>query len=1238
VAYLVPQGGDASGFSVTDLRESLGRSLPYYMIPSGWVLLDALPLNANGKVDRRALPAPDGVRPDLGAVYVAPRTALEEVVAGIWCEVLRIERVGVQDNFFTLGGHSLLATQVGSRVREAFGVELPLRSLFEKPTVAALALEIESLRSGERRFQAPPLKPVAREGGLPPSFAQERLWFLDQLQPGLTAYNVPAPVRLVGRLAVGALVEALREIVRRHEALRTVFHLPAGEAEPVQAILPAAAVPLPLVDLSAVPPAPREAEARRLAATQTRLPFDLARGPLLRAALLRLAGPEGPQGPEHVLLLCLHHIATDGWSMGVLMREVAALYDAFSSGLPSPLAELPVQYADYAAWQRGWLAGEVLEAQIAYWKQALRGVPPLLDLPTDRPRPPVQTFRGAHRPAFFPPEVAEPLRQLGRTQGLTSFMVLLAALHCLLHRVSGQGVVAVGSPTANRGRAELEGIIGFFANTLVLAGDLTDEPAFRDLLAQVRETSLGAYAHQDLPFEKLVEELAPERSLAHTPLFQVLFVFQGAAAPAATPPAAGGLALSPLAAEMGAAKFDLTLEVEERGKGFAASLEFNTDLFDGATIDRLLGHFRALLEAVLAAPEGRVAELSLLSAVERRQIVVEWNATGRELPEGFVHEWIAAQAKRSPQAVAVACGSESLTYEELDRRANGLAWRLRRLGIGPEMRVGIALERSIEMVVGVLGVLKAGGAYVPLDPSYPAERLAFMREDARLNVLLSGGDPPEESAEAPESGVGPQNAAYVIYTSGSTGRPKGVQIPHGALANFLTSMAGKPGLGADDRLLAVTSLSFDIAGLELYLPLTVGGRIVLANREDTADGRRLQALIAESGITVLQATPATWRLLLESGWQGGEGLKALCGGEALSPVLAAALRQRVSSLWNVYGPTETTVWSTVEEIRSDGPILIGRPIANTEAYVVDGENQPVPVGVPGELLLGGAGLARGYLDRPELTAEKFVPNPFGDSGSRLYRTGDLARWRVAGVLECLGRIDHQVKVRGFRIELGEIEATLRRHPQVGEAVLVARGEPGEQNLVAYVAAQEGAGGAPEVDELRSFLSAKLPAYMVPWAFVVLPALPLTANGKIDRRALPDPEREAWGAAPEIEEPRSAMERTIAGIWRQLLRLDRVGIDDNFFDSGGHSLLAVRLYHQLKSATGREFPLVALFEHTTIRALARYLEAGEAAPASRLRGQDRGARRREAAAGRRRGRPGAIDSGDAGAMDHDPQEL
>ncbi len=1231
-----------------ELRAFLRARLPEYMVPAAFVLLDRVPMTPNGKVDRRALA---GLRPRPAArtERVAPRTPAEEILAGIWERLLKTEGVGAHDNFFELGGHSLLAAQVVSRVREAFAVELPLRALFESPTLAGLAERIEAAR-GAGAAVAPPIAHVPRDRRLLLSFGQQRLWFLDQLEPGGVAYNMPYAVRLSGPLDAGALAASLTEIVRRHEALRTVFHLPAGpegEDEPAQRILPPAPAALPRVDLRALSEA-AEAEARRLAAEEARRPFDLARGPLLRSALLRLAED------EHVLVLGLHHIVSDGWSMEVLIAETAALYGAFAAGRPSPLPELPVQYADYADWQRRWLAGEVLAAHLTYWRGALAGAPPLLDLPTDRPRPPMQTFRGARRAAVLPAATAEAVRELGRSQGITGFMALLAALQALLHRLSGQPVVAVGSPVANRSRAEIEGLIGFFANTLVFAVDLTGGPSFRALLERVREVALGAYAHQDLPFEKLVEELAPERSLAHAPLFQVMLSFQSAAGPAAAPALPEGLTLSPLEAGAAAAKFDLTLSVEERGRRLALALDYNTDLFDAATAGRWLEHLRALLEGVLAAPEETVGVLPLLDAHQRAQLLAEWNDTAAVSPAwACLHELFLEQARRSPEAPAVIAPEGSLTRRELAERVGRLADHLRARGAGPEVLVGVCMERSLDLVVGILGVLAAGAAYLPLDSAYPRERLDFMLADAaaplvltqervlaRLDLEESGNGPrwicldrdwPAIAAApaAPPSGVRPDNLAYLIYTSGSTGRPKGVALTHRNAVALLSWASGIYPQADRAGVLASTSICFDLSVFELFLPLCHGGAVVVAE-----NALHLPRLAAAPRVTLVNTVPSAIAELVR-----GEGLPAsvrtvVLAGEPLPRKLVDEIYATgsVGRVMNLYGPSEDATYSTYATIDRDGGFPpIGRPVGEGWIYLLDAALQPVPMGVPGEMLLGGAGLARGYLGRPELTAERFVPDPFsGEPGARLYRTGDLARFRPDGEILFLGRLDHQVKLRGFRIELGEIEATLRLHPGVAEALVVARGGLEDLRLIAYVVGREGE--APPVEELRAFLRAKLPPHMVPWAFVPLAAFPLNANGKIDRKALPEPGRAAWGAPVETAEPRSEMERRVAAVWRELLGLDQVGIHDNFFDSGGHSLLAVRVCSRLKRDLGREIPLVALFEHPTVGALARHLEEGTATePASRQRGQDRGARRREALAARRR--PGGNS-----VTDHETQEL
>ena len=1038
----------------------------------------------------------------------------------------------------------------------------------------------------------------------PVSFAQQRLWFLDQLEPESSFYNIPAAVRLTGPLNMAALKGSLNEIVRRHESLRTTFETINGE--PAQVVVPSLDLALPMIDLGELPESRREAELRRLVIEEGRRPFNLARSPLLRARLLRL------RDSEYVLLLTMHHIISDDWSMGVFFQELTALYEAYSTGKPSPLPELPVQYADYTVWQREWLGGERLEQQLLYWKKQLSGSLPVLELPSDRPRPARQTFRGASQSLVLPKRLTDELKTLSQRERVTLFMTLLAAFQTLLSRYTGQEDILVGSPIANRKGIETEALIGFFLNTLVLRTDLSGDPTFRELLGQVREIALEAYAHQDLPFEKLVEELHPERSLSHTPLFQVLFVLRNTPQPAMK---LQGLTLSPLESDIGASKFDLNLFIVEEAEGLKASLEFNTDLFDASTIKRMLGHFQVRLEGIVANPEQRLSALPLLTEPERHQLLVEWNDTSTDYPrQQCIHGLFETQVELTPDAVAVIFEDEQLTYGELNRRANQVAHYLRERGVGPEVRVGIIMERSVEMLVGLLGILKVGAAYVPLDPMYPQERLAFMLEDAEVPVLLTQQHLLEslpvhgaevvcldtdwkaiarESEENLVGGATADNLAYVIYTSGSTGKPKGVQISHRALVNFLTSMRLQPGLASHDTLLAVTTLSFDIAGLELYLPLCVGARLVVASREVASDGVRLSERLSDA--TVMQATPATWRLLLEAGWQGSERLKILCGGEALSRELANQLLERSAVLWNLYGPTETTIWSAAHKVEfNSGPVPIGRPIANTQFYLLDRHLQPVPIGVPGELYIGGAGLAQGYLHRPELTAERFIVNPFSaEAGARLYKTGDLARYLPSGEIEYLGRLDHQVKIRGFRIELGEVEAVLAGHKSVAENVVVTREDvPGEKRLVAYVISKQDE--APSVSELRSYLKERLPEYMVPSAFVQLEALPLTPNGKVDRRALPVPDQERPQLEKAFVAPRTATEEVVAGVWADVLRLEQVGVYDNFFDLGGHSLLATQVISRVRVALQVELSLHSLFEEPTVAGLAKRVETARLA--------------------------------------------
>jgi len=905
----------------------------------------------------------------------------------------------------------------------------------------------------------------------PVSFAQERLWFLDQLVPNSSVYNVSGVYSLPRLLNVVALEQAINEIVRRHEALRTTFV--AIDGQPVQVVAPSLTLSLQIVDLRGMPVTARNMEVQRLIAQEAQRPFDLAHGPLLRPGLLWL------DDADYVLLLTIHHIVFDAWSREIFFRELSILSDAYSAGQLSPLPELSIQYADFAQWQRQWLQGEVLERHLAYWRRQLDGSPAILELPTDYARPAEQTFRGATQAFELPAILVATLKALSQREGVTVFMTLLAVFKTLLHRYTGQDDIIVGTPIANRNRVEFERLIGFFTNTLVLRTDLSGNPRFRELLWRVREVALEAYAHQELPFEKLVAELQPERNVSYHPLFQVMFVHQhvpeSLSWPATPLPASSVSASHAPDAVGGTSKFDLTLFMMEIDKGLRGVIEYNTDLFKATTIMRMIGHFQTLLTGIAAHSDQRLSEFPLLTEAEQLQLLVAWNDTRRDYPQDrCIHELFEAQVQRTPDAVVVVFEDKSLTYRELNAHANQLAHFLRVLGVGPEVLVTICIERSLEMVIGLLGILKAGGAYVPLDPAYPQARLAFMLEDSQAPVLLTqqrlvAGLPAhqaqvvcldtdwaaiaQEPEETPANNTVAEQLAYVIYTSGSTGTPKGVQIPHRTVVNFLQTMRQQPGVTEHDVLLAVTTLSFDIAALELFLPLIVGARVVLISRAAVADGRQLLQTLADTKATVMQATPATWHHLLEAGWVGSPQLKVLCGGEALPRELAQQLLARATAVWNLYGPTETTIWSAVCKVESgDGPVPIGRPIANTQFYLLDRHLQPVPIGVPGELYIGGAGVARGYLNRSELTTEQFLVDPFSEEpGARLYKTGDLARYRSDGTIELLGRIDQQVKLRGFRIELGEIEAVLSQYSRVRQAVVLAREDiPGDKRLVAYV--------------------------------------------------------------------------------------------------------------------------------------------------------------------------------------------
>ncbi len=1074
---------------------------------------------------------------------------------------------------------------------------------------ALLELRRKQARAAEAAT-ANGLPPIIRRGPLgsaPLSFAQQRLWFLDQLQPGRPLYNVPCRAWLHGLVDVAALRRALNEVIARHESLRTTF--PASNGQPVQSIAAQVTCDLPLIDLTSVPVERREAEVRRVATEQAREPFDLARGPLVRARLVRLAED------EHALILMLHHIVADGWSVGVLFRELGTLYEAFSQGLASPLPELTIQYADYALTQREWLQGAVLERELGYWKEQFRTLPPPLQLPSDRPRPAAPSHAGSRVHFKLPPALRERLEDLSRSQGATLFMTLLAAFKALLAHCTGRDDIVVGTPIAGRTRPETEGLIGCFVNTLALRTDLSDDPTFRELVARVREVALGAYAHQELPFERLVEELQPERDTSQAPLFNVMFVLQNVPR---TERRLRGLTMRHIELDKGTAKFDLSLGLAEKAGGLRGVLSYSTDLFDRETIDRLTEQYRNLLIAVADEPERRLSTLPLLNAAERRTVLVDWNATQCTWPDGeaCLHSLVARQAAATPNVVAVVDESGELTYEELDRRANRLAHRLRRLGVGPEARVGVCLERSIDLVVALLAVLKAGGAYVPLDPSHPRERLDFMLRDSRAQVLLStsrlrwelssrgnqvlcldaeaeglAGEP----SEAPESGVSADNLAYVMYTSGSTGTPKGVMVAHRAVLNHLRWRRGYFPLSIADRGLHKASVSFDDSVWEIFEPLLAGARLILARPGGQADPSYLVELIAEQQVTTACFVPSLLRSFLdEPNFERCASLRRVTtGGETLSLELQERFFTRLqASLHNGYGPTEATISATFWTCERESTrrfVPIGRPIANTQVYLLDRYLRPVPVGVAGELYIGGDGLSRGYSGRPGLTAERFVPDPFSEvPGARLYQSGDRARYRADGTLEFLGRLDFQVKIRGIRVEPGEIAATLLEHPGVGECIVVTReDDPGDRRLVAYLVPGPDR-SPPGIEELSGFLQGRLPEPMIPSAFVLLDAMPLTPHGKVDRRALPAPEY-SRAALADLVTPRTPVEKEIAGIWMALLKVETVGVHDNFFSLGGHSLLAAQVVARLRAAFGLDLPLRALFETPTVAGLAERIE-------------------------------------------------
>ncbi|WP_346949909.1 amino acid adenylation domain-containing protein, partial [Dyella sp.] len=1159
-----------------------------------------------------ALPTLGAVRKEGLALAAAdvPATDATGTMMRIWCELLGRPSVALDDDFFELGGQSLLATRLAVRIRDEFGVEVPVAAILEAPTVAALVAWVAAAAPATAPASAVAAPAAVREESYPLSFAQQRLWFLDQLEGYSPTYNIPAAVRLKGRLDTAALEGALNDVVLRHDALRARFG--SVDGTPVQYIAERVELALALHDLRASAPGEREAQTRQLMLDEASTPFDLHGGPLVRGSLLRLADD------EHLLLLTMHHIVSDGWSMGILVRELGTLYASRAFGAPAALPELPMRYVDFARWQREWLSGEVLERQLGYWKKQLAGAPTLLTLPTDRPRPPTQGQDGAALAYALPAELSAKLQALSRKSQGTLFMTLCAAFNVLLARYSGQNDICIGTPIANRNRSEIEDLIGFFVNTLVLRNQVDLSAGFTDLLKQVRATTLDAYAHQDVQFEQLVGAVQPERHTSYSPLFQVMLVLQNAPLNLALP----GLELELVPHETVTAKFDLTLTFSEGPQGLYGSFEYNTDLFDRATIERMGEHFANLLQAIVAEPERPLGELPMIGEAEYRQLVYGFNDTAKAYPRvtaetNTLHQLFEAQVARTPEHVAVVYENRSLTYAELNAQANRLARHLRHLGVGPDVLVGLCTERSIEMIVGLYAIEKAGGAYVPLDPTYPSDRLATIVEDAApaailtlthlrhaapaipgLPVLCIDGDAASwamEDAGNPVNATQPGDLAYVIYTSGSTGKPKGVGIDHRGIVNRLEWMQEAYPLTAADRVLQKTPFSFDVSVWEFFWPLLEGATLVVAKPGGHQDVAYLAGLIDAERITTTHFVPPMLEVFLNEVEPGsGRSLRqVMCSGQALP----MDLQQRFFATWdhvalhNLYGPTEASVDVTYWQCRKDSAlncVPIGKPIANIQIHILDDYFNPVPVGVVGHLYIAGVGLARGYVNRPDLTGQTFIPNPFSaEDGARMYLSGDLARYLPDGNIEYLGRSDHQVKIRGLRIELGEIESTLAALEAVRDVVVLARpDERGVQRLVAYLVAHDGQ-ALPDPAVLRRTLAQTLPDYMVPEYFVGLATMPLTSNGKVDRKVLPAPEM----AQDEGEHvaPRTAMEKAIAAVWSELLKVEKVGLTDDFFELGGHSLLATQLVSQLRKRHVAEIELRDLFSHATLGALASFVD-------------------------------------------------
>jgi amino acid adenylation domain-containing protein len=1263
---LVAYYAGEDGVGAQELRAHLDAALPDYMVPAAYVRLDRIPLTPNGKLDRQALPAPDGDAYARSG-YEPPVGATEEKLARIWAELLGVEQVGRHDNFFELGGHSLLAVTLISRLRQTLSIEVPLAEVFAGPTLSDLARFIEGVSAstlpaiaadpvpalmqqladlgvrltaedGRLRVNAPKgiltdtlkaaltehrneilrrldegrqppvtgepvLRRIDRTTPLPLTSVQRRFWFLDRIGQGEGYPNVSISLRLEGDFNAVAMRAALMLLFERHELLR--LRLGDKQGEPWPEIGAVREDTVSVVDLAGRLKTEAEEEGTRLCHDLIHTRFDLVNGPVARALLVRVA-------PDvNLVTVCMHHIVSDGWSSSIIVRELRETYAALKRNVEPALPPLALQYVDYAAWEAAQARSAMFERQLAYWKTKLKGAPPILALPADHPRRSQQSLRGARYDCIVEADLVQRLQQFSQCHDATLFMTILAAFGVVLHRLSGQEDIVVGTPMANRANDDLERVVGPFVNSLSLRLNIGGDPRFTDYLAQVRRTVIEAIDNRDLPFDMVVEAINPARTLNHAPIFQVMFALHNFPM---EPPRFDDLTASFIIPETKVARLDILLDMVVLEGRLYGLWEYDAELFDRSTIERMHAGLIEVVNGFLATEEALLRTLPLRTADEDR-LLDRWNSTAAGHDRSLcIHHLFERVAKLTPQAPAVVVGEESFTYGDIDVHANRLARLLRRRGVNVGDRVALCLDRTIDMPIAVAAVLKAGAAYVPLDPAHPAERLRHVIEDARVACVVTtlplNGVLPETGvpricldaaaaelatldSSAPDAAVGPAHLAYVIYTSGSTGRPKGVEVEHRNLVSFIAAMRREPGLTASDVLLAVTTLSFDIAGLEIWLPLSVGARIVLASRTDALEGSRLNDLVARHGVTVMQATPSTWRLMIGAGFQGKPDLKALCGGEALPPDLAVELIPRVAHLWNMYGPTETTVWSTASRVVGVGVPPIGRPIANTRVYVVEPSGELAPLGGFGELLIGGEGVARGYWNRPELTAERFgtIRLPGGQI-ERVYRTGDIVRFRNDGQLEFHGRCDHQIKLRGYRIEPGEIEATLAAEAPIEACVVtVWEPEPGDARLVAYMVPKPGA--TLDREDVRTRLKTHLPGYMVPLEFVVLNSLPLTPNGKVDRAALPAPSPEtAVAREPSADVVMTPVQQRVAGIWCQVLRVDRVLLYDNFFDVGGHSMLVVRLHAALQQEFETDMALAELFQRTTVAAQAeRVSEAG-----------------------------------------------